>query len=111
MGSGPLCFPGVDGETGRYLFPSITAREIAAIALREPSARGEISRLERWLEQLAASRRLDAGGELAQLAQAGWGIIFAADDPTAAAAREALGELLALRCTQAARVHEHYYQE
>jgi hypothetical protein len=111
MGSGTLYFHGVDGETGRHLFPPTTTRAIAALAVREPAARGEIARLERWLDQLDASRRLDAGGELVQLAQAGWGIIFAGDDPTAAAVREALGELLAHRRAQAARDHEHYYQE
>jgi hypothetical protein len=111
MASRPLYFHGVDGETGRYLFSSTTSREIAAVARREATDRGEVARLEHWLEQLEARRRLREGSHRGGLAQAGWGAIFAADDPTVPAVREALDELLMHRHAQATRINERHFQE
>ncbi len=100
---------GVDGETGGPLFPPITSRQLAALALGERVDREHLSELERWQEELD-HRRLRIG-DPADLAQAGWGVVFAAHDHRAPAIRDALGELLAHRRAQAAAVHEHYYQE
>jgi hypothetical protein len=109
MSSHTLFWNGVDGETGRPLFPPTTPRELAAMALGERIDRGELDDLGKWRESLAL-RRL-RHGDPADLAQAGWGVVFAAHDPKAPTARKALRKLLAHRRAQAAAKHEHYYQE
>ncbi|HEX8502235.1 MAG TPA: C25 family cysteine peptidase [Pyrinomonadaceae bacterium] len=79
---------------------------------------GEVTSVERdFLEESLKARRAD---ELARkeesdrrtnLADLGWGVVFAADDPNAAALCGALGELLAHRRGQAARLSKDYYKE
>jgi hypothetical protein len=110
MSSETLYWNGVDGETGGCLFPPTTSRELAAHALGERFDRGELDHLERWRESLEY-RRLREGRDPTDLAQAGWGVIFAARDRRIPALREALAELLEHRRAQAAAVHEHFYQE
>jgi len=109
MTSRTLHWNGVDGETGAPLFPPTTARELAALALSERLDRDHLGELDRWREELEHRRLRE--GDPGDLAQAGWGVVFASHDRKAPAIREALGELLAHRRAQASAVHEHYYQE
>ena len=111
MASRRLYFNGIDGETGQYLFPPTTPRELAAVARGESTDTGEVAQLERWLAQAGSRWRFCQARDPGDLAQAGWGIIFAAADPAAQAVHEALAELMAHRCAQAGRLHEHRYQE
>ncbi len=108
MAAEPFYFNGINGETGDYSFAPATLREIAALA--RPGAPGdrEVEDLRIW--RRSNDRRL-RGGDAKDLAQAGWGVIFAQEDETAPAVREALKELLDLRRAQAGRVYEHYYRE
>src|SRR4051812_49506643 len=99
-----LFWNGVDAETGGPLFPPTTPRELAACALGERFDRGELDHLERWRESLEL-RKL-RHGDPADLAQAGWGVIFAAEDPRVPALRKALAKLLALRRSQATARHQ-----
>ena len=112
MGRHSLYWSGIDAETGNYLFPPATTGELAELACAEITDRRELARLERWLKQLGSdggARR--HGGDRGDLAQAGWGVIFAARDPAAPRVREALGDLLAHRRGQAAHTDERRYQE
>ncbi len=89
---------GIDGATGSYLAAPVSAAQIArfVLDLREDPALDDL-RLRRQLAEphLGIRRGLDAN----DLADAGWGVIFARDaDP---ALREALSPLLDLRRAQA----------
>jgi len=89
-------FNGLNGSTGDYGL-SLDFGELArAIAgAKEPQ-------LDIPLDKDGQPTRATAEGvDGTNLAQAGWGIIFPADDPQTAALKEALGPLLALRREQA----------
>ena len=104
-------FNGVDATSGSYLLPALTTGEIAAVARGEPLPEEQHLKELRWLHKNSTRDYLGPreGVDTKDLAQAGWGVIFAhGADPVI---REALGELLAHRRAQATRRHEHYYQE
>jgi hypothetical protein len=100
-------FNGINGETGDYALPPATLSEVALLARQ--GALGDQERDD--LRALRAQGRRLRRGEARDLAQAGWGVLFAQQDERALAIREALTELLDHRRTQASRLHEHYYQE
>jgi hypothetical protein len=103
-----LYFNGINGETGDYFVPPATLREIAAFARPGAPSAQEVDDLRLW--RSTQGRRLRRG-DAKDLAQAGWGVIFAQQDETVPAIREALRELLDHRRAQAGRVREHYYKE
>jgi hypothetical protein len=101
-----LVFNGINGDTGGYLLPPMTPEELSRLALGEsldPLLQRELEERRRSTE---ATLGLKAGLDARDLAQAGWGVIFARDaDP---AVREALSELLDLRRQQAAHLYQEY---
>ncbi|MEA2690967.1 MAG: hypothetical protein QOJ16_354 [Acidobacteriota bacterium] len=103
-----LYFNGINGETGDYFVPPATLQEIAALARPGVPGTREMEDLRLW--RRAKDRRLRRG-DAKDLAQAGWGLIFAQEDERAPAVYEALKELLDLRRVEAGRVREHYYKE
>jgi hypothetical protein len=101
---------GIDAITGDYLLPGLTRHDVAAIARRGaddgPSSQELRARHRRATERRFAPRH---GIDAADLAQAGWGAVFAADaDP---AVRAALSPLLEYRQRQAGARAEHRYRE
>ncbi|MCP4661803.1 MAG: hypothetical protein GY856_40895 [bacterium] len=104
-----LIINGIDGSTGRYLLPPLTLGELAGVARGLPPT--AVQELRAWRDHgLQGPRRgLKAGLDPKQLAEAGWGVIFAADaDP---AIREALAELLRHRAAQAGSFYREYAGE
>jgi len=102
MSHEPLVFNGINGSTGEYLLASLTRAELAQAVVGKEIAGNE--HRDRVL-----TRRPAPGVDPKELATSGWGVVFAHDaDPRV---REALGELLEHRRAQAAKTHEHYYQE
>lgn len=110
-----LHFNGVDAETGGYAFPPTSADEVARIAAAsiaalengEPAHLAELKRRQRSLHtpDYAPVEGIDPK----DLAQTGWGVIFAHDaDP---AVNAALQPLLDLRRSQASRIKETRYRE
>ena len=100
-----LIYPnGIDAETGEPLLPPLPVEVVAAMARGQAIAKED-------LDELRERKRLLSGeahyGVMANidpndLAQAGWGVIFAFEDEAELPAlREALAPLLALRRSQA----------
>jgi hypothetical protein len=107
MNAERLVFNGINGATGNYLLPSMTPQQIAEIVIGEKRDSKHIKELERWfyrVTQVTLDRK--EGIEATDLAQTGWGVIFAYNaDP---AIHEALGELLRHRRRQATQKHDYY---
>lgn len=104
-----LYFNGIDAASGEYLLPPMSAETFSnAIQGFEPDAK-ELAELKSWYFKKTQTHLGLKEGDPRDLAQAGWGVIFAADaDP---AYRAALKELLEWRQEQAGRAHAHYFRE
>lgn len=101
-------FNGVNGATGEYSLPSLTAKQVVQIAKGETIDPAHLSELKRRANKEDSFRPIE-GVDPKNLAETGWGVIFAHDaDP---AIREALSPLLELRRQQATQNKEHYYHE
>jgi hypothetical protein len=110
-----LYFNGVDAETGAYAFPPASADEVArvaaaSIAALENADPGHLGELRRRHRELNTPDYAPVDGvDPKNLAQTGWGVIFAHDaDP---AVKEALKPLLDLRRSQASPIRESRYRE
>jgi len=110
MAEETLYFNGVNAETGAYAMAPRSLKELAALAMAPGASPSPTE--ARGLSDWRAMR--DKGlrqGNAKDLAQAGWGVIFAQADERAEALKDALRELLDHRRAQAGKVYEHYYQE
>ena len=111
-----LVFNGIDGRTGAYLLPSFNVAQLARLALGHavsPTQRDEVDlRLASGIDF-----PLKEGEDPDDLSQAGWAAVFpfvrkgSEADSHQAAIREALGPLLGLRRSQAARRDDRRYRE
>jgi hypothetical protein len=108
-------FNGIDAETGGYAFPPTSADQVARIAAASITAleTGDAAHLADLKRRQRALTTPDyapvEGVDPKDLAQAGWGVIFAHDaDP---AVKAALKPLLDLRRSQASRIKETRYRE
>jgi hypothetical protein len=111
MNGDNLYFNGIDGATGKYLIESMTAQDLSGLIVGgEPQNPQHLQELKRWHERFKKAHLAPMPGvDPLNLAETGWGVIFACDaDP---AVKEALVELLKLRQQQATRLKEHRYQE
>jgi hypothetical protein len=86
---------GVRGDTGDYLLPAVRISDLARAAKGEALDADTLAELE---GKSQAAFPVDGNPLLLQ--DVGWGVIFAFDDPQAAAIREALAPLLDLRRRQ-----------
>jgi hypothetical protein len=102
-----LIFNGVRAESGEYLLPPMSAEELSHLALGERISPEHLQEL-RFKERLVREARyaLEEGLDAKDLAEAGWGVIFAFDAQPAV--REALEPLLALRRGQAGDLFHEY---
>ena len=110
MTSEPLVFNGINGASGEYLLPPMSAEQLSKLARGEQLDDEHLNELK-WYNQYAtqATMGVKEGVDPKNLAETGWGVIFAHDaDP---AVRDALSELLEHRRQQAAEQHEHLYKE
>ncbi|MCC5639229.1 C25 family cysteine peptidase [Nostoc sp. CHAB 5844] len=107
-----LYFNGIDGASGGYLLPPLTPEQISKIAQGEDFDPIEISELRKkdlHVKGLEPDFAPIEGVDPKNLAETGWGVIFAYNaDP---AIKEALKELLEHRQSQATKNQEHFYKE
>jgi hypothetical protein len=93
-----LYFNGINGATGEYGLPPMTGEQLSA-CIRGEAAPDNLDELKFKTQQSQECFGVKEGIDPKQLAQTGWGVIFASDaDP---AIKEALSELLNLRQQQA----------
>ncbi len=107
-----MFFNGIDATTGAYSLPPMEPQQLADL-LRSGEAEidPDAGALKQWYEQYVQPGHygIKEGHDPKNLAEAGWGILFAHDaDP---AVVEALRPLMDWRKEQAAAEHEHYYKE
>jgi hypothetical protein len=121
----PFAFNGVNGASGQYLTPSLTEHDVANLAqgkpLTQPDAPVNTSPVDeqeaRHLNELAWRHRVATEATFApiegvdpkNLAETGWGVVFAVDANPAV--REALTPLLDHRRSLAAAQAETRYRE
>jgi hypothetical protein len=105
-----LVFNGLDGDTGKYLTEPRPVADIAAVVRGDkPPDPEHLAELKARAEEGEAHYALVEGLDPKDLAQAGWGVIFAfGADP---AIRAALQPLLDLRRSQATQKDERLYRE
>ncbi|AFZ57907.1 hypothetical protein H6G54_18900 [Anabaena cylindrica FACHB-243] len=107
-----MYFNGIDGASGDYLLPPLTPEQIAKIAQGEefdPTEISELRKKDMHVKGLEPDFAPIEGVDPKNLAETGWGVIFAYNaDP---AIIDALKELLEHRKEQATKNQENYYQE
>lgn len=109
MQTDPFVFNGIDGETGEYLLPAMTAQVVAAHATGESDTAHQNELKARRIRDTEKTFALAEGLDPKDLAQAGWGVIFANNADVRV--RDALKELLDHRRQQAGKNKAHYYRE
>jgi hypothetical protein len=105
-----LVFNGIDATTGAYLQSPMSVSDASLLARGEILDSAHVAELKARQERETQSHYGTIEGvDPRDLAQTGWGVIFAANhDP---AIREALAPLLDLRRAQASAKNERYYRE
>jgi hypothetical protein len=105
-----LTFNGIDGDSGGYLLNPMPAEELGKVARGEKIDPKYVKELDAWLKNRREGHYAVVDWvDPKDLAQSGWGVIFAfGADP---AIREALSELLEHRKRQATQKKEHLYKE
>lgn len=99
---------GINATTGQALMPPLTSAAVARAALGLRYANGALRELEAKIGT-EATHGVIAGINPEDLAEAGWGVIFAAQEAAdVPALREALAPLLALRQAQAGALYREY---
>ncbi|MBD2492788.1 C25 family cysteine peptidase [Nostoc sp. FACHB-280] len=107
-----LYFNGIDAASGSYLLPPLTPEQLSRIAQGEsfdPEELIELQQKDQKVKGLDPHFAPMEGIDPKNLAETGWGVIFAFNaDP---AIKEALKELLEHRQRQATAKKEHFYKE
>jgi hypothetical protein len=97
---------GVNVRTGGYLTPALDSAVLGAIAEGRGLTDAERIEIKRRQQAGAATLGVAAGIDENDLAQAGWGIVFAADEPRTDDLLAALEPLRTLRAEQAGPLYK-----
>jgi hypothetical protein len=102
-------FNGIDGASGGYLLPPMTARQVVALAQGKTADEVQLEAVKRHEADSLAGYAPREDVDPRSLAESGWGVIFAHDEDPAVI--EALRPLLRHRQAQAASVAPGRYRE
>lgn len=107
MSADTFVFNGVDAVTGSYLTPALSAEQVAQLAQGETLDAQRMDELRaRHHAQTAQTMGVPWGVDAQDLAQAGWGVVFAHDsDPKL---HTALAPLLQMRAGQAGARYKEF---
>ncbi|MSR84795.1 MAG: hypothetical protein EXS58_18085 [Candidatus Latescibacteria bacterium] len=110
MSDKQMVFNGINGATGDYLLPPLSPKEISQVIQGESLDKSHQQELKAWFERVTnVSLGPKEGVDPKDLAQSGWGVIFAfQDQERVPALKEALKELLDLRKQQAGDHYREY---
>lgn len=104
-----IFFNGINGSTGEYLLPPMTAEQVAYLSLdARPEEREWLARIRKWAEG-DGSRSPIFDSDPRNLAETGWGVVYAPGTPDRI--RAALSPLLSHRRDQAGEREAFYYKE
>jgi hypothetical protein len=110
MPESQLVFNGINGATGAYITPPLSAGQVAALAQGKPIDSEHVEELEcRYRRETEVTHGPIEGVEPGDLASSGWGVIFASDVPPAVV--NALRPLLDHRRERAGRSRQERYRE
>ena len=101
-----LYFNGINASTGEYLTPPLNTEQLARLARGETIAPDHLLELKWRGAQTQAHYGVKEGVDPTDLAQAGWGVIFASDAEPAL--HDVLRDLLSHRKAQANGIHKRY---
>ena len=104
---------GINAASGDYDFPPMSVEDMSKLAQGQTLDEDEIRDLrEKHKEKTQAHWAVKEGVDPKDLAQTGWGVIFAfADKDKIPAIKDALKPLLDWRRSQAAKIKENRYKE
>src|SRR5262245_41333718 len=108
-----IAINGINAVSGTYDFPPMTVDEMSKLAQGEVLDENDIKELQRKHDQKTQAHwAVKEGVDERDLAQTGWGVIFAfADKDKTPAVKEALKPLLDWRRAQAAKLKDNRYKE
>ncbi len=99
---------GVDARTGQPLLPPLPSSVLSTLASGRTLAPEEVLAIQSRMQRAGATLGVAADIDPNDIAQAGWGVVFAADDPLVPEYRRALDPLLALRKQQAGPLYREF---
>lgn len=110
MANHDLLFNGIDGASGKYLLPRLSAQAVSKIAQGETPDEDHLAELRAWYRRVTrAQLGPKEGVSPKKLEECGWGILFAfKDQAKVPPIREALGKLLQHRQSQAGPYYREY---
>jgi hypothetical protein len=108
-GEQEFVFNGINGASGGYLMPPMTAHQLVELAQGKGADEIQSEAAERHELKKQDHFAVRADVDPTVLAQAGWGVIFAHDEDPAV--REALEPLLRHRQAEAASIGEQRYRD
>jgi hypothetical protein len=110
----PNAWPnGIDGATGRYLLDPLSPEQVVDVARSADASDSDTDMLvlRRKYERATRSDEALAVGDPKNLAEAGWGVIFAGDDPQSEEIHAALKPLIDIRRRQASAKDSTFFRE
>lgn len=111
VSSGFIASNGVQFRTGRYAVNAPTAAELCVLAEGRAFSTAELAALASAQHATKPTLGVGYGVDANALDQAGWGVVFAADDACVAEKQRALRCLLDWRRQQAGRLYKDFVDE